>query len=80
MSTASGYPFETANPLEFHQAPQDLSDRVALGMTRALRFFADRLFRQALWPPRRRAGNRSGCARNGRRNVGPYAQHPPHGR
>ncbi|CAN1546666.1 alternative oxidase [Caulobacteraceae bacterium] len=44
MSTASGYPFETANPLEFHQSPQDLSDRVALGMTRALRFFADRFF------------------------------------
>ena len=44
MTTASGYPFETAYPLEFHQAPQDLSDRVALGMTRALRFFADRFF------------------------------------
>ncbi|MFN8731591.1 MAG: alternative oxidase, partial [Hyphomonadaceae bacterium] len=44
MTTASGYPFETENPLEFHQAPQDLSDRVALGMTRALRFFADRFF------------------------------------
>ncbi|MEY3232949.1 alternative oxidase [Aquidulcibacter sp.] len=44
MSTASGYSFETANPLEFHQAPQDLSDRVALGLTRALRFFADRFF------------------------------------
>ena len=67
MSTASGYPFETANPLEFHQAPQDLSDRVALGMTRALRFFADHFFAK-------RYGHRAVV------NVGPYAQHPPHGR
>ena len=44
MTMASGYPHETERPLEFHQAPQDLSDRVALGMTRALRFFADRFF------------------------------------
>lgn len=44
MTTASGNPHEATNPLAFHQTPQDLSDRVALGLTRFLRFLADRFF------------------------------------
>ena len=44
MTTASGNPHEATNPLACHQTPQDLSDRVALGLTRFLRFLADRFF------------------------------------
>jgi ubiquinol oxidase len=44
MSDFSLSPETGAPSLDFHQAPTNLSDRVALGLTRALRFFADRFF------------------------------------
>jgi ubiquinol oxidase len=44
MSDFSLSPEKGAQSLDFHQAPTNLSDRVALGLTRALRFFADRFF------------------------------------
>jgi ubiquinol oxidase len=36
----------TSGPLEFRQAPETLSDRIAFGLTRLLRFFADAFFRK----------------------------------
>jgi ubiquinol oxidase len=44
MSDFSLSPETGAPSLDFHRAPTNLSDRVALGLTRALRFFADRFF------------------------------------
>jgi ubiquinol oxidase len=44
MSDFPLQPEAGAQALNFHQAPTNLSDRVALGLTRALRFFADSFF------------------------------------
>ena len=44
MSDFSLSPAAGAQSLDFHQAPTNLSDRVALGLTQLLRFFADRFF------------------------------------
>jgi ubiquinol oxidase len=55
-----------------HREPSDLADRFALGLTRLLRFFADRFFATALWSPGDRAGDGGSGAGHGGRDG-----HPP---